>query len=322
MNSVPLIDILPWGFDSPPCSRQSPTIVICDSNETDGRFLLHTIASQCLSSKTSATATSSMGNSNISAKREPYHVIWVNCGAKTETNIRSAMKKIGCDTRLHDNLVHIIPIIPYLSEKYAQEAENEDGVESEEILKQVYLHVKEKIKTMKKYVIIIDNCTMLSTYFGAAMTFTFVQKMKTMIRKATSGERKENCLVALVSNDLDQDIYVQSTEQGKKSVAGSKKLQYIGLGGRGMLHDAETMAGMELDARNEFDELVWERSLIELSDSVVDVVCLSSGFAKDVHGRLVFTTSRSSSKSSTTVVNYCCNDTGVRAIRINIKNKS
>ena len=95
---------------------------------------------------------------------------------------------------------------------------------------------------------------------------------------------------------------------------------------------------------------VWERALIEMADGIVDVLPLTSGFARDVHGRLIFTERLGSkgwkcsntngkvtnaetgnreiqtrsinpiSKShfSTTTVNYCCDDSGVRAIRLRV----
>ena len=322
MNSVPLTDILPWGFNPP-----SGGVLICDSNETDGRFLLHTIASQCLSSKSSFSASSSSANHSSSTKKEPHHVIWINCGAKTNAHILAAMKKIGCDIRLNENL-DIIPIIPHFSQPQpAQEPEME--MSDEDYLKKVYQQVKKIASSRSKYTIIIDNCSLLSTFFGAALTFTFVQKMRTLIRTQSKG--KDNGFVFLASHDLDQEHYMHSTDQEKRSVTGSKKLQYIGAGGWGMLHDAETMAGMELDAGYEFDEIVWERSLVELADGVVDVIPLASGFAKDVHGRLVFTsrmgggcwknendTSRTQNNFLTTLVNYCCTDAGIRAIRLRV----
>lgn len=311
MNSVPLADILPWGFENPPTGGR--TVLICDSSETDGRFLLHTIASQCLSSK--------------SSKKESFNIIWINCGMKTDGQIRAAMKKIGSDIRSNEELVDIVPVIPHLSQQHAGES---DLLSDQDYLKKVYRQVKSKTLTMSKYMIIIDNCSSLSTYFGATLTYTFVQKMRTLIRKQSN--EKDAGLVILASHDLDQEHYIHSTNQEQRSVAGNKKLQYIGAGGRGMLHDSETMAGLELDAGYELDEMVWERALVELADGIVDVVPLASGFAKDVHGRLVFTSrlggglgwkkedkaSQAKNNFSTTLVNYCCSDAGIRAIRLRV----
>jgi hypothetical protein len=72
--------------------------------------------------------------------------------------------------------------------------------------------------------------------------------------------------------------------------------------------------------------------LVELADGVIDVVPLASGFAKDVHGRLIFTSkwgaglgwkkndnsSTAKNNFSTTLVNFCCSDAGVRAIRLRV----
>ncbi len=331
MNSIPLSDVLPWGVHNPP--RGGRTVLICDSNETDGRFLLHTIASQCLSSKSSpstATTTAAAPTSGNSAKHERYRVIWINCGAKTDAHVLAGMKKIGCDLRQNEHLVDMLSILPYFCQPPQNDQGTVEGTEmsDEDYVKGVYQRVKEITSSSSKYLIIMDDCSMLSTFFGASLTLTFVQKIRTLVRMQS--KEKDNGLVLLASHDLDQENYIHSTDQGKRNVTGSKKMQYIGAGGRGILHDAESMAGLELDSAYEFGDIPWERSLVELADGIVDVIPLASGFAKDVHGRLVFTsrticgwnfdkdTARPSNHFLTTMVNYCCTDAGVRAIRLRV----
>ena len=318
MNSVPLTDTLPWGFDKPPVGGR--TVLICDSAETDGRFVLHTIVSQCLSPSKKSPST---------AKKEtPYNVIWINCGTKTEGQIRQAIKKIGCDIKSNADSLYVTSIIPQLCEQLPEKAEL--GLCNEDLLKIIYQDVKRRTSSLSKYVIIIDSCSSLSTYFGAPLTFHFVQKMRTLVRK--DSRRKDNSLILLASHDLDQEHYISSGNHAQRNVVGMKKMQYIGAGGRGIICDAESMASMELDAAYELNETAWERALIEISDGVVDVVPLASGFAKDVHGRLVFTcrqgsglgwkkedeTSQVKKKFSTSLVNYCCSDAGVRSIRLRV----
>ena len=108
----------------------------------------------------------------------------------------------------------------------------------------------------------------------------------------------------------------------------------------GKLCDSESFAAMEISSRYELYEVAWERALVEMADGIVDVTPLPSGFAKDVHGRLVFTgrwggglgwldeegntaakpfvNTSSNSNFSTTIVNFCCSDAGVRAIRLRV----
>jgi len=328
MNTVPIQDVLPWGFENPPVGGR--TTLICDSAETDGKFLLYTIAAQCLSSSkaslsslTSAvTANRASSNNKSATSSSQYNILWINCGIKTEAQINAAMKKIGCDLRTNEKMVHIMTVpIPTDSA----------GAES---LKQLYQEIHLKTATMANYVIILDDATLLSTYFGPSLTYIFIQMLQRLIR--TNPSDNDTGLVLRASHDLDQEHYL-STNQEQKSVTGNKVLNYIGAGGKGMLHDSESLARLELGAQYELEEMVWERALVELADGVIDVVPLSSGFAKDVHGRLVFTsrwgaglgwrnnddsTSLSSSTTktnfSTTLVNFCCSDAGVRAIRLRV----
>lgn len=61
----------------------------------------------------------------------------------------------------------------------------------------------------------------------------------------------------------------------------------------------------------------WERSLVELSDTVVDVVPLASGYSREAHGRLNFTRRTADTTArQTSVFNYCLTDNQVLAIRI------
>jgi hypothetical protein len=359
MNSVPLTDVLPWGFDKPPAGGR--TTLICDSSETDGRFLLHTIASQCLSSSSSTSssrtplASSSLisssasllpavpnKNSNASVNSQ-YNILWINCGLKTEAQIYAAMKKIGCDVRTNESLVHIMTIRIPTDESLE---ENENSVSAEEkYLKGFYQDIQRKTSSMSNYIIIVDDATLLSTYFGPSLTYAFIQMLKGLIairKQNTIGTSTSTIpqiendagLIIRASHDLDQEHYLHSnsTHQEQKSVTGNKVLNYIGAGGKGILHDSESLAKIELGAQYELEEMVWERSLVELADGVIDVVPLASGFAKDVHGRLIFTSkwgaglgwkkndnsSTAKNNFSTTLVNFCCSDAGVRAIRLRV----
>jgi hypothetical protein len=221
----------------------------------------------------------------------------------------------------------------------------------------------------KNPLIILDNASLLSTQFGPQLTHAFIQTIQNMISSVTTSCTSDNsstvrttknrnkkgkgCFAILCSHDLDQEYYLNSTQQSNRNtnVTGAKIMQYIGGGGRGILCNAEEMAMLNQQALFELENssFVWERSLIELSDGIIDVIPLSSGFARDVHGRLIFTermgsmgwkdvgmgvgimtvsgegsrsqarkVTTSQSSFSTTTVNFCCHDSGVRAIRLRV----
>jgi len=393
MNSVPLTDVLPWGDTVPTSGR---TVLICDSTETDGRFLLHALASQCLSSPSSSSSSSSLlqvsssnpikssstfrRNSkqiqNTSANSKSRKVLWIHCGSQTDHQLRMAMKKAGCDSNsisTSSSQLYILNVMNDLCENLNvnEYTNNNDDYVYDSYLKNLYLKIKQWVKNISKStilesskdpLIILDNVTLLSIQFGSKATYALIQKLQALIRPSSLGipfhnrkssEESNNnnisrggCLAVLCSNDIDQEYYLNSTQQSHRNtnVTGGKIVQYIGGSGRGILCDSEEMSILEQRSIYELEQQnVWERSLIEISDGIVDVVPLTSGFARDVHGRLLFTerlgsmgwkdandaigtrtggsmnvTNTRKSNFSTTVVNFCCHDNGVRAIRLRV----
>ncbi len=425
MSSVPLTDVLPWGDCIPTGGR---TILICDSAETDGRFLLHTIATQCLNNNTSSSSpfTSSPSYSSStqmktnSKKNKKGKVLWIHCGSSTNNDIKTALKKSGCDPSIisfqhqnnlfskgqqkyKDSQLDIININNELSEYYmTQECDTTSNYDvfmnnyHNSFIKGIYIQVKEWMVNLMNHfpnddilqssstdssmvnpLIILDNASLLSTQVGSKLTHVLIQKIQDILtnppiptnhnpRTCINDKSKEKgigCLTILCSHDFDQEYYLSSTQQSKRNtnVTGGKIIQYIGCGSRGILCDSEEMTILNQKTMYEF-QYIWERSLIELADGVIDVIPLASGFARDVHGRLVFTerlgslgwkhrtesrptgsfntsstrssdgkgrnvSSKNSSSSSvgvyqnnfsTTTVNFCCNDNGVRAIRLRV----
>jgi hypothetical protein len=107
MNSVPLADALPWESISPP--SHGPTILLTDSIETDGRFLLYTVASQYLSNvnagahnakvrPSAARRAVTSTSKEVSSGGLNRKVVWVSCDSLLEKHVVAALKKIGCDT--------------------------------------------------------------------------------------------------------------------------------------------------------------------------------------------------------------------------------
>ena len=401
MNSVPVVDVLPWGDTAPQGGR---TILICDSVETDGRFLLYTLASQCLSpfgSNTSAGAVGGSrsasaafrrsseginrsrqaivgGSASVDSESNSGNVLWLGCGANTNEQIRAAMKKIGCDVspptnkRINTSTIEeasrfkVIPIITEIEQMISKGATDGTAFETygqedfyETYLKQTYQKAKEWKKscldqvsegaTLKPCLVIIDNVSQLANLFGSKLVYSFVLQLRSLlIRPNTSSSTNPFSFTILCSNDMDQEYYLATTnqEQSNKSVTGAKHSQYIGAGGRGVLLTSpelallEQRASYELSVGEDNDFPVWERTLVELADGIVDVTPLPSGFARDIMGRLVFTerkgglgwigdkaedteqrskpnpVSIGTSKFSSQIVNFSCTEGGVRAIRL------
>jgi len=440
-NSVPLADVLPWGDNIPTGGR---TILIYDSAETNGRFLLHTLASQFV--KNSCTSNSSKiqrSNNNNNyyntversksiTQQQPFvkdttinanstsimhrgdddhnKVFWVACGSLTEKHIFAALKKIGCDipsslfsakspkqSSKQHSCVQVINVMLELDEMFQNtnnnfhlEAENDDKYNHETYIKTIYQRIQAWIKgeeskrpssssssSSNHHLLILDNVALLSAFFGAPLTQVLIQKLRSLIRQ-TNNNNNNGCLTILCSHDIDQELYIAKTAEEKQntSVSGGKRAQYIGSGGRGTYLNSKDFSILEQNALYELEHggegleggvvtsTTWERQLVELADGIIDVVPLASGFARDVHGRLIFTerpgglgwrgdcpvttessqrvehanlatktvsktskqknamkytnleSSNDSQLFSSKIVNYCCTESGVRAIRL------
>ena len=243
MNSVPVVDILPWGDTAPQGGR---TILICDSVETDGRFLLYTLASQCLSppnrnagSTVAASSSASVrrsaaerrravtnSNSNTSlslsgdgsAESNSGHVLWLGCGANTQEQICTAMKKIGCDVAplsnsqtkvsmvgksdsaitadIHESInspskFQTINILTEMEQTILKDAS--DGTpDYNSFLKSIYKRIREWKKSCmghlnqanpKPCLVLLDNVSQLANFFGSRLVYSFILQVRSLLQQ-------------------------------------------------------------------------------------------------------------------------------------------
>lgn len=364
-NAVPLPDVLPWADALPP----QRTVLINDSVGTDGRFLLHTLASQTLrggSGGGGAAGASAPASSSSSGGR----VLWLGCTPASVKQIASALKKIGCDASLtmaatiggsgggNGNIssaksrrLEIVSIMLEAATTILSSNEEEEKNEAPTsltsgYLKKLYRRIKswlnESSSPQQPNLIVVDDATSLATIFGPRNVEFFLRQVRSLsLRQGYAS------MAILCSTDADQDRYLTAAAReggGAVNVAGggSTKSTWIGAGSDGMAVEQEyqqiVVGGAAAGA--------WERNLVELADGIVDVMPLQSGFSLEAHGRLVFTerkggrgwrdaasagggrrlppsTTRPASSSAagapaflTTVVNYCCEDSSVKAFRL------
>ena len=223
--------------------------------------------------------------------------------------------------------------------------DEEDEALTSGYLKKLYRRIKswlnESSSPQQPNLIVVDDATSLATIFGP-------RNVEFFLRQVRSLSLRQGCasMAILCSTDADQDRYLTAAAReggGAVNVAGggSTKSTWIGAG-------SDVMA-----VEQEYQQIVvggaagaWERNLVELADGIVDVMPLQSGFSLEAHGRLVFTerkggrgwrdaasasggrrhnttTARPTSSSAagasaflTTVVNYCCEDSSIKAFRL------
>jgi hypothetical protein len=295
MSSVPLTEALPW---SPKCNRK---VLVCDSVETDGRFLLHTLCTQVLA-----------GNGRV---------LWLTGGPVTETQVATGLKKIGCDAAtgyLRNGASPSLSIKSLAVEIATQTlaADQDQAWNAEAYLKKIYLDIKTWVQQAQDHSkgpswVILDDVSALASLLGERLVYCFVDSLSALASRL--GEHSFGLMIRC-SHDVDQEFLKEQALNDKNTNPG-----WVGAGGQSR------------DLRRE-EWVPWERHLVELADGIVDVVPLTSGYSREAHGRLVFSErpgargwsdgniSSSAQVASTPwnklVINYCIQDNAVRAIRL------
>jgi len=309
-NAVPLPDVLPWADALPPRRM----VLINDSVGTDGRFLLHTLASQTLRGGSGgsgggggvgATAAASAPSSSSGGR-----VLWLGCTPAAVRQIASALKKIGCDASLtmaatiggsasgsissaKSRRLEIVPIMLEAATEILSSDEEENNEAPTSLtsgyLQKLYRRIKswldESSTPQQPNLIVVDDATGLATIFGPRDVEFFLRQVRSL-----SLRRGCTSMAVLCSADADQDRYLTTAAReggGAVNVAGggSAKSTWIGAGSDGMAVEQEYQQIVVGGAAGG----AWERNLVELADGIVDVMPLQSGFSLEAHGRLVFT---------------------------------
>jgi hypothetical protein len=243
-----LIDCLPW---NPAAHRR---ILVSDSIQTDGRFLLHTLASQVL------------GSNNDNGR-----ILWVSGAPLTSKHIASALKKLGCEAAtsyLRNKNTESLIIKPLAVDMANKFLDDQSAATPESVIRETYQEVISWLSNLRKEVhqgprwLILDELSSLS--LDERVLYSFVSSIAFQ-----SANNNDFGVLMRVSYDHDQDFLHKTAEGGTNSSVG-----WLGSGG---------------DRRETEERIPWERSLEELVDGVVHVVPLFSGFsARDAHGRLTF----------------------------------
>jgi hypothetical protein len=293
MSSVPLTEALPW---SPKCNRK---VLVCDSVETDGRFLLHTLCTQALA-----------GNGRV---------LWLTGGPVTETQVATGLKKIGCDAAtgyLRNGASPSLNIKSLAVEIATQTlvADDDQAWNAEAYLKKIYKDIKTWVQQQDDSKgpswVLLDDVSALASLVGERLVYCFVDSLSALASRL--GEHSFGLMIRC-SHDVDQEFLKEQALNDNNTNPG-----WVGAGGQS--RDLQ---------RQEW--IPWERHLVELADGIVDVVPLTSGYSREAHGRLIFSEqpggrgwsdgNSSSTQATSTpwnklVINYCIQDNGVRAIRL------
>lgn len=198
LSGTPLSEVLPWSIEEP------RTVLIADSIESDGRFLLYTLASQVLSSKNG-------------------RILWLAGGAYTETLIAYALKKLGCETATaYLRCKEASPLkIRSLTQDFGNQVlaleEQESDTNAEAFVKQVYQNVKEWLQSNDETTswIILDDISAIAALVGERLAYALVLAINSLSRTRSFG------FAIRCSHDLDQEDAMNLLKSTKSNWVGA-----------------------------------------------------------------------------------------------------
>jgi hypothetical protein len=305
------------------CWPEHATVLVSDSVESDGRFVLHTLAASAAAAA-AATATSQA------------HVLWFCCGAVTDQLTLSSLKRMmsgsgsgsgasslvasaslpdgsaasNATTKIppkhtsaeatttttaaaHTRSSLTIRSVPSLMDTFLLSEGNNETTRDEEWLARMLLGiVKDWVLATSRQdgslLVLWDDVSTLANIMGENLTYGLLVSIQ-----ALSTTTRPFGLVVRYSHDVDVAL-----EQSQDSM-------WLGGGGSdGNIGHVESRQSCGVP---------WERHLVELADVLVDVTPLPSGVTRHAHGRL-YISGRTVLVAS--VYNYCLTDQSVLAMRL------
>ena len=203
--SVPLMDALPWSrSDSNSCW------LVCDSVETDGRFLLHSLVTRTL-------------------KQQAQNVYWLACGPWTSQLIAAALKKMGCDAAasyLRDSASSPSEYSKRHGRHVLPNSRKNDELDVELYIKELYRSIRTWIHQNANgdALIVIDDVSALACLVGERLTFCLLQSLRAL---QTSNNFN---FIMKCSQDYDMDL-LQQEDTSSVRPGGSPNVDWVGAGG-------------------------------------------------------------------------------------------
>ena len=334
------------GNDGTTSTLNNRTVLILDSLESDGRFVLGTLVSSLLSPRPDyrTTAAQQYKRHNPTSKKDSdadHRILWLNCTTMTDQLTLAALQKFGCpksvtstahlpesssststsSTSLLEQSVTdsalTIRSVPALVRRMMMEShveEENETMDLESIVKSLYRQVKtwlcskqqqQRVADNKGPVdkgqkwVILDDVSTLAVLVGERLAYGLILSIRALSANNCSSEHHAFGLVIRASNDYDIE---------RSLLVDPRSTHWFG----GTMDNADD--GID-DGSKDDDECPWERQLVEMADTVVDVVPLASGYSREVHGRLIFT-SKAAPAIQQDCYNYCLTDNQALVIRV------
>jgi hypothetical protein len=232
--------------------------------------------------------------------------MWLSCGPLSEKLIATALRKLGCDAasaylKHYSNTASPwkgpLVIHPILGEAITL-YQDEDKLQAEVYLRHLYQRIRSwraEISSQgsrEQVLLVLDDVSALGNLLGERLVYFFISYLRAL---------EGVVLLIRCSNSSDKDGFDIGSNETSLTSPSDNSTPWFGSGGTSM--------------RSTGSSAPWERSLLEYVDWVVDVLPLTSGYSREAHGRLVFTSIGGVSRA---LMNYRIEESTISAIRLQI----
>mmetsp|Transcript_21758 Transcript_21758/g.28133 ORF Transcript_21758/g.28133 Transcript_21758/m.28133 type:complete len:360 (+) Transcript_21758:142-1221(+) len=291
VGQSPLQHVLPWSSKNTNSnnnsgSKQSPaptTIVIQDTLETSGRFLLYLIAKDASVSVSTSTTTTGI------VKRK---VLWLSCTAsQNERLIRQGLAKlpsssssaaaapsVGSARSVHQNdTITICNVVEEFETAMRESPSLFDPLKfvQQKLYQKIvkpWIVKQQQQQGDQELFIFVEDISALATLVGARLAHAFVFQLQALQQKLQLQQQQQQ--------QKQSSFSLVITCAGEDDGDSKDAPLWVGAGGESDRDHAVTRRR----------RIAWESSLMELADWIVDVVPLTTGMSRNVHGRIIITT--------------------------------
>jgi hypothetical protein len=277
-------------------------------------------------------------------------VLWISCGAYSEQNIVSAVKKIGTKEgmtgidRLSSSASwEYISACDEIVSSVANDYDTTEGKYNDEQVKRellsssyvqaLYERIKGRLSnsdecknnehgnTMFCWLVVLDDVLILSQLLGTHALLALIQRIRAIIQS------QGGCFIIRTSNEAEREHILMAAATEEYSSTTSP--QWVGAGGGDTVFD-NVRFYPSVELQHQF--MSWNNTLSELADGIIDVMPLQSGFSREAHGRLLCTeilggrgwvdgsdSIRSGYTKTAASFNYLCSESDVKAIYLGSK---
>ncbi|KAL7567625.1 hypothetical protein ACA910_000219 [Epithemia clementina (nom. ined.)] len=278
------------------------TVLINDTLETNGRFLLYITArkevAKCKTRILWLTCSASQNQRLIDQGLSKM----VLDGATTGSTARRTNTEISSNNKPQITVRCIVQEIGQAIEKSSQDKKI---FAPQQFMRDLYVTVRtwcDEDQESPAY-IFLEDVSALANLVGSRLSYAFVYQLQVLKQKINIRYQKEgkSGMLCLVITSAGDGPLGQTTTNNNNAFP-----SWVGAGGR-FVSESATSTSLVVGEG-------WECGLVELADWIVDVVPLATGFSRNVHGRLIVTPK--SVLSDAFVINYCLGENQVWGTRM------